>query len=306
MNKVFIGDCRDIMQTLIEKGVKVQMCVTSPPYWGLRDYGHPKQIGLEKTPEEYTLNMVEVFRLVKELLTDDGTLWLNLGDSYSGGGRGGDPKHVKADNSASSTMESYKGMPPKNLIGIPWRVAFALQADGWILRSDIIWSKPNAMPEPVTDRPTNAHEYIFLLAKKNKYYYDSNAIKEPYTEPMNRWGGNKLKATGESVWDEGTGQQTYRTRNMRPDENGRNRRSVWEINTRPCKEAHFATFPLDLIYLCILAGSRRGDIILDPFIGSGTTGEACERLGRKWIGCELNEKYEPIFKKRTAQAGLGI
>jgi len=265
--------------------------VTSPPYWGLRDYGVEGQLGLEKTPEEYVAKPVEGFREVKRVLKKDGTLWLNLGNSYSGGGRGGDPKHAKGDNSASSTMESYKGMPPKNLIGVPWRVAFALQSDGWILRSDIIWSKPNAMPEPITDRPTNAHEYIFLLAKRNKYYYDSNAIKEPYTEPMNRWGGNKLKATGKSFWDEGTGQQTYRTRNMRPDENGKNRRSVWVINTRPYKEAHFATFPPEIPRICIVAGSKKDDIILDPFCGAGTTGEVALKLERKFIGIELNEKY---------------
>ena len=188
--------------------------------------------------------MVEVFREVKRVLKHDGTVWLNLGDSYStSSGTGGTKSFQPKQPMFAYTRKAPKNLKPKDLVGIPWRVAFALQADGWYLRQDIIWHKPNPMPEPVQDRCTKAHEYIFLLTKSSKYYYDIDSIREPYTEPMNRWGGDKLKADGESVWDKGTGQSTYRDREMRPNPNGRNKRSVWTINTQPYKEAHFATFP---------------------------------------------------------------
>tara|TARA_R110000787_G_scaffold192709_1_gene304241 strand:- start:511 stop:1422 length:912 start_codon:yes stop_codon:yes gene_type:complete len=303
------------MKRLISDGVKVQTCVTSPPYWGLRDYGHDDQLGLEKTPEEYVANMVDVFRMVKELLHDDGTLWLNLGDSYYNYRPGKGQSLVK--QTVSNTNQDLpqdcdrrglkqKGLKEKDLVGIPWRVAFALQADGWYLRQDIIWHKPNPMPESVTDRCTKSHEYIFLLSKNAKYYYDNEAILTPYTEPMNRWGGQKLVAKGQSTWDEGVGQETYRDRDMRPNENGSNKKSVWTVATKPYADAHFAVFPTELIEPCILAGSRKGDTVLDPFFGSGTTGEVSENLGRKWIGIELNPEYEELQKRRTAQIGLGL
>mgnify|MGYP001606146290 CR=1 FL=1 len=302
------------MKQLIADGVKIQICITSPPYWGLRDYGHDGQLGLEKTPEEYVYSMVEVFRLVRELLADEGTLWLNLGDSYNGSGKG--PAGVSSQlgaivNNAQATNRKtiVAGLKPKDLVGIPWMVAFALRADGWYLRSDIIWHKPNPMPESVTDRPTKSHEYIFLLSKSQKYYYDAEAIKEDSIDAesfagrrkrnqgqMNKIDGVNYKIHG-SVKDDGTlrhGQKYEK----------RNRRSVWNVATKPYSGAHFATYPPELIIPCILAGSRPGDIVFDPFFGSGTTGETAERLGRRWIGCELNPKYETLQKERTTQVGM--
>lgn len=292
MSLVYWGDCRDSMRQMSAEGVKVQMCVTSPPYFGLRDYGHPGQLGLESTPDEYARNMVDVFRCVRDVLADDGVLWLNLGDSYA---------------------------PSKQMLGIPWRVAFALQADGWILRQDIVWSKPNPMPESVTDRCTRAHEYIFMLTKRERYYYDNDAIKEPaiyagltgqdesgYKDAQafngkraktdKRRGHVKRHAGFNERWDAMT---------LKEQCSGmRNKRSVWTVATRPYSGAHFATFPPDLIEPCILAASRPGDVVLDPFFGSGTTGEVCNALGRKWIGCELNNAYKPLQMERTAQTGL--
>ncbi|HEX8950083.1 MAG TPA: site-specific DNA-methyltransferase [Dissulfurispiraceae bacterium] len=332
MNTCLFGDCRESMKNLISQGAKGQTCVTSPPYWGLRDYGVPGQLGLESTPEEYVSNMVEVFRLVRELLKEDGTLWLNLGDSYAagagkvgecpGGGKQGerwkgyrgahsqDPKRSTGPITQPNRMP-IPGLKPKDLVGIPWMVAFALRADGWYLRSDIIWNKPNPMPESVKDRPTKAHEYIFLFSKSERYYYDAEAIKEPCVqdemangfrggaycnnETFNNSEGGNLKNVGNKSW-----------RGSKIDTERRNKRSVWTVATRPYKEAHFATFPPALIEPCILAGSRPGDIVLDPFFGSGTSGEVAERLGRRWIGIELNPDYERLQKKRTAQCGLMI
>ena len=303
MNDILQGNVTDKLKE-IETGT-VQCVVTSPPYWGLRDYGTEGQIGLEETPEKYVEKMVEVFREVKRVLKHDGTVWLNLGDSYStSSGTGGTKSFQPKQPMFAYTRKAPKNLKPKDLVGIPWRVAFALQADGWYLRQDIIWHKPNPMPEPVQDRCTKAHEYIFLLTKSSKYYYDIDSIREPYTEPMNRWGGDKLKADGESVWDKGTGQSTYRDREMRPNPNGRNKRSVWTINTQPYKEAHFATFPQKIPELCIKAGSKEDDVVLDPFFGSGTTGYVAQKLGRRWIGIELNEDYIKIAKKRLAQQDL--
>jgi DNA modification methylase len=358
MNTCITGDCRQTLRDLIAKGVKVQMCVTSPPYWGLRDYGTAKweggdvgcdhtgiarrcdlpgrhdkqstqkgsssdrvsreclkcgatridsQLGLEKTPEDYVANLVEVFRLVRDVLRDDGVLFLNIGDSYNGsGGWGGDMTPTALDGSKQTTnVGSHKkiqskcpGLKPKDLVGIPWMVAFALRADGWYLRSDIIWHKPNPMPESVTDRPTKSHEYMFLLSKSAKYFYDNEAVKERSIEPPRL----REKNNGESAVD--TKMRGYDC-NCGND-GTRNLRSVWTIATAPYSEAHFATFPPALIIPCIKAGSRVGDTVIDPFFGSGTTGQVCEQLGRKWIGCELSEKYEPLWKKRTAQGGLGI
>lgn len=327
MNKIEIGDCREIMRKWASQGVKAQTCVTSPPYYGLRDYGTGKwiggyencshkrdskysektitghankeltvgdaiyksvcpkcgairedrQLGLEETPEEYIKAMVEVFRCVWDVLEDDGTLWVNIGDSYCGTGSKGDyvdPKNPDGRNgqSVSKTLK-LDGYKSKDLIGIPWMLAFALRADGWYLRQDIVWHKPNPMPEPVSDRCTKAHEYIFLLSKSRKYHFDHVAIKEP--------------VKGDSETDEMA-----------------HKRSVWSVPTKPYTGAHFAVFPTDLIEPCILAGAPVGGIVLDPFMGSGTTAQVAQDLGRQYIGCELNPEYGKLQKKRTAQKSL--
>ena len=332
MNKVFFGDCRDTMRDLIAQGVRVQMCVTSPPYFGLRDYGHPGQLGLEATPAEFVRALVEVFGLVWEMLADDGVLFLNLGDSYNGymanqrgtgleAGRQHSRKYIEPGAGLrTSTLKN------KDLIGIPWRVAFALQEAGWYLRQDIIWHKPNPMPESVTDRCTKAHEYLFLLSKSERYYFDQKAILEPVSantharlsqnvqaqigsERAN--GGAKtngnMKAVGRK-FDPGAGNKNNPSFDaamaIMPDE--RNKRSVWTVPTMPYSGAHFATFPPALIEPCILAGSRSGDTVLDCFFGSGTTGEVAGNLGRNWIGCEINDQYAPLQQARTAQRGLAL
>ena len=328
MIDILHGDCRETLRTLADKSV--QTVVTSPPYWGLRDYATAKwvggtnpecdhnelrndnneksmenngyrgcakcgarridkQIGLEATPEEYVQNMVEVFREVMRVLRNDGTLWLILGDTYAsfrdskcvpqtlGGGQRSMPTSGAANRSATAFAES--NIKNKDLVGVPWRVAFALQSAGWWLRSDIIWHKPNPMPESVTDRPTKAHEYIFLFTKSARYFYDSEAISE-----------QSVRA-GETV--------------IVTDR--RNKRSVWTVNTKPYSAAHFATFPAALITPCILAGSRPGDIVLDPFAGSGTTGQVAVETGRRAVLCELSEKYIGLIKTRTTTTiGLGL
>ena len=337
MNKVFFGDCRDTMRDLIAQGVKVQMCVTSPPYFGLRDYGHAGQLGLEATPAEFVAAMVEVFALVRELLADDGVLWLNLGDSYSNGGRKTrDPGQSKlhpaftGEDNAVTTWRPDDGARPKNLLGIPWRVALALQDDGWNLRQDIIWHKPNPMPESVTDRCTKAHEYLFLLSKSERYYFDARAIAQPIAESSkerlaqpnlpNQAGSDRvpgktngnMKAVGPRFGGNKYGdddREESRTKSGNEYTGGdglANRRSVWTVPTVPYSGAHFATFPPALIEPCILAGSRSGDTVLDCFFGSGTTGEVAGNLGRNWIGCELNPDYAPLQQARTAQRGLAL
>ena len=434
-NQIYQGDVLDRMKDLPEQSI--QCVVTSPPYWGLRDYGSDGQLGLEETPEKYVENMVEVFREVKRVLRNDGTVWLNLGDSYCGGNRKSNPKQsMNGDKETGheigytpSRDMNHDTIKPKDLVGIPWRVAFALQADGWYLRQDIIWHKPNPMPESVTDRCTKAHEYIFLLSKSAKYFYDADAIREPYNtanetprsekfyglrdravengvkiqtalpqsrrythegrnkrsvwssgkygslenESKNRQGMNK--ARGEKIivtrpllppqdefvsfirertnaklladssdipltkiehwfrrdesgfaypsiedwnnvkdfindWsseyeeiDKKLTEVDYHTDEIRT-QGGPNKRSVWRINTKPYKEAHFAVFPEELPTLCIKAGSEEGDVVLDPFFGSGTTGWVAQRLGRKWIGIELNPEYIKIAEKRFIQQDL--
>ena len=304
MNRVIFGDCRDTMRDLKAQGVRAQMCVTSPPYFGLRDYGHPGQLGLEQTPEQYVAAMVEVFRCVWDVLADDGTLWLNIGDSYAAN-RGyqvpstkGGPKHSDSQAAGGKGSVVPDGMKPKDLIGIPWMLAFALRADGWFLRQDIIWSKPNPMPESVRDRCTKAHEYIFLLSKSERYFYDADAVMEPVAA-----------STIERLSQPTLPQQVGSTRvpgktngNMKAVGNGetRNRRSVWTVATRPYKGAHFATFPPALIEPCILAGSRVNDIVLDPFMGSGTTAAVALQHGRQYLGCELNPAYQPLQDARIA------
>ena len=305
MNRCLIGDCRDGMAELIAAGVRVQMCVTSPPYWGLRDYGVAGQLGLEPTIAEYVANMVGVFRLVRKLLADDGTLWLNLGDSYGGSGKGPDGERSHITNRAAGVAKPYTDdiVKPKDLCGIPWRVAFALQADGWYLRSDIIWAKPNPMPESVTDRPTKAHEYLFLLAKRERYYYDAAAIAEPAISA----GGVRVQPNHAGTQAQGIG--CVPTGNQRPGSvveygDTRNRRSVWTIATEAFPDAHFATFPQALVEPCIAAGSRVGDVVFDPFMGSGTVAQVAQDLGRHWLGCELSPEYARMIEKRTRQQGM--
>ena len=340
MNKCFFGDNRDTMRKLIDDGVKVQMCVTSPPYFGLRDYGHDGQLGLEETPEQYIANMVDVFRLVKDLLADDGVLWLNIGDSYNGSGKGvagitSRLGNVVANAQATNRLTKVDGLKPKDLIGIPWMLAFALRTDGWYLRQDIIWHKPNPMPESVTDRCTKSHEYIFLLSKSERYYFDNSAIKEPAApSSISRWNQDIESQVGsDRVPGKTNGNMSSRDSFKRIgskrgiadvcpaspmpthredraeseyDVNTRNKRSVWTVATVPYSGAHFATFPPALIEPPILAGSRVGDILIDPFFGSGTVGEVAQNLGRQWIGCELNTDYKPLQDRRTEQLGLAL
>ena len=276
---ILYGDCRETLGTLkaqISIGIaeRPRMCVTSPPYYGLRDYGgEESQIGLEQSPEEYIEQMVEVMSLVRDCLADDGTLWLNIGDSYYNY-KSGTGEYAKQSFSKSrqdlpmktpKRANKLKGFKDKEIMGIPWMLAFALRADGWHLRQDIIWNKPNPMPESVRDRCTKSHEYIFLLTKKRDYYFDVDSIKIPTVD-------------GEGM---------------------KRRKSVWEVQTKPYKDAHFAVYPPELIEPCIIAGSEKGDIILDPFMGSGTTAAVAKSLGRDYIGCELHEDYGKLIKKRV-------
>ena len=296
--KIHQGDCLESMEWMSDE--TVQCCVTSPPYFGLRDYGVEGQIGLEETPEQYVMKMVEVFREVRRILKPDGTLWLNLGDSYAGGGGGNYSKsekqtphgeHITNVRNKPGWLDAA-GMKPKDLIGIPWMVAFALRADGWYLRQDIIWHKPNPMPESVTDRCTKAHEYIFLLSKGPRYFFDSNAMREDAVKGAAGSSFNKGKTAEHQL---GRSSEAERV-----EDGKRNRRSVWTVATRPYKGAHFATFPPALIEPCILAGSRVNDIVLDPFMGSGTTAAVALQHGRQYLGCELNPAYKPLQDARIA------
>ena len=302
------GDCRDIMRNWIELGVKVHTCVTSPPYFGLRDYKCDGQIGLEKTPDEYIATLVDVFRHVRELLVDDGTLWVNIGDTYAtnGGAHGGRSDNQRGvgakrthDNGGGDQQarRAPEGLKPKDLIGIPWMLAFALRADGWYLRQDIIWHKPNPMPESVRDRCTKAHEYVFLLSKGPRYFFDSDAIKEPSVRAGDIPGGK-----GHYIQHSAGGHNKdgLVACGQRPVAEKRNRRSVWTIATKPYKGAHFATFPEKLIEPCILAGAGLGDVVLDPFMGSGTTAAVAKRLGCHYMGCELNPENAPLIAARLA------
>jgi DNA modification methylase len=304
MISIIIGDCRETLKALPDQSVNT--CVTSPPYFGLRDYGHDGQIGLEQTPEEFVAQMVAVFREVRRVLRDDGTLWLNLGDSYAGSGKGrnGDGVSYATGKQATSkgTTEGrlFKtdtpDCKPKDLIGIPWRVAFALQADGWYLRQDIIWHKPNPMPESVTDRCTKAHEYIFLLSKSPRYYFDNDSIKVPVKQD---WGTRDR--TDGKYHNQGTGLQPHG--GLDKSYETANRRSVWTVATQPFSGAHFATYPPDLIDPCILAGAPQGGTVLDPFFGAGTTGLVADRHGRNCIGCELNPEYAALAENRLRVDG---
>ena len=299
------GDVRERLAELPD--ASVQCCVTSPPYWGLRDYGIDGQLGLEPTPDAYVASMVAVFREVRRVLREDGTLWMNMGDAYahssSGGGGAVDVRtdgrkttpgdKVRGRMGGVNTMSS--GLKPKDLVGIPWRLAFALQADGWYLRSDIIWSKPNPMPESVTDRPTKSHEYVFLLTKNSRYFYDAEAVREDASTPWHGIGGYR----------EGNIDNSHAPTEYRNDDRqraGRNCRSVWTITTQPYPDAHFATFPEALPERCITAGTKLGDTVLDPFAGSGTTGQVAVQLGRSFIGIELNADYADLARTRIGGA----
>jgi DNA modification methylase len=373
----YVGDCRELLKQLPDGCV--QTCISSPPYWGLRSYlpddhpDKPREIGQEETPALFVKTMVEIFREVRRTLRDDGTLWLNLGDSYVTNPRGpisqassnltnpgrqtvtnqhrecradrpntrlkgGDPKNPRKGpgfNDAPN-RQAQAGLKNKDLVGIPWMVAFALRDAGWWLRSDIIWSKPNPMPESVTDRPTKAHEYLFLMSKAETYFYDADAFAEPARawgerdrsgtraqdasfragDPPHRGLTGKARLLTDTTYVPKKNERTpdrrragFNARWDRSEEEGtapekRNKRSVWTVSTRPYNEAHFAVFPPDLITPCILAGSRPGDVVLDPFFGSGTTGKVAEDNGRLWLGFDLNPAYAELQKKRTAQRGL--
>jgi len=309
LNKVYFGDCRDSMRQMAKEGVKVQMCVTSPPYFGLRDYGHDGQIGNEQNPQEFIDNLVEVFACVWDILADDGTLWVNLGDSYannssqaSNNGRAGfgNPREKVVNRIGN-------GYKQKDLMGMPWRLAFALQDFGWYLRQDIIWHKPNPMPESVTDRCTKSHEYIFLLTKNQKYYFDADSIKEECinTEEQQIAKRNKKQHRFNAQEHEAKFVQ-HNFSKIETVYEKRNKRDVWSVPVKPYSGAHFATYPEELVEPCILAGSKVGDIVLDPFFGSGTTGAVAQKLGRKWVGCELNKNYEKLQNERLAQQGLEL
>lgn len=333
--KILIGDCRDVLRRLPD--ASVQCCVTSPPYFGLRDYGVAGQIGLEPRPDDFVAEMVAVFREVRRVLRDDGTLWLNLGDSYASTvkGSGGAGKSRLGPNRDLQNIGHQKfeprrfdmqGLKPKDLIGIPWRVAFALQADGWYLRSAIVWAKPNPMPESVTDRPTSAYEMVFLFAKSERYHYDADAISEGRTGDEDANGFRGGSYTGGKIDNGAVGKRTAvgnkRVRGLPPrhaqyetrDQSGlddvqrgakRNARNVWTIATRPFPEAHFATFPPELAERCILAGCPAGGTVLDPFGGAGTTGLVAGRLQRSAILIELNSDYVAMAERRIArEAGM--
>lgn len=379
LNQCHQGDCRDVLRKMIAEGVTAQMCVTSPPYWGLRDYGVDGQLGLEETVdclgwatgepcgECFICNQVEVFRLVREALADDGTLWLNMGDAYAGSwgaqGRQGATGQLAGRSACAErqiacaekrerctgSLSRTRGLKQKDLIGQPWRLAFALQANGWYLRQDIIWHKPNPMPESVKDRCTKSHEYIFLLSKSARYYFDQDAIREPASESTHPRRANNGVGFGHGYdsnsrsrgrityktpdgWDTSKGDGGHgsihklgREKGRKLDQPGRgtknnssmdeamavmpetrNKRSVWTVGSEPFKGAHFATFPTRLIEPCILAGSRPGDVVLDIYFGSGTTGQVAENLGRQWIGSELNPQYFGLQSERIRQRGLAL
>jgi DNA modification methylase len=313
--EILTGDVRQRLADIPDGSVRC--CVTSPPYWGLRDYGNDGQIGLEQTPEAYVAEMVEVFRDVRRTLTDDGSLWLNLGDSYwnnFGGGSGtmttGNAQAVK--QRGRHQMPKHDLFKIKDLVGIPWRVAFALQADGWWLRQDIIWHKPNPMPESVTDRCTKAHEYVFLLTKSARYYYDADALREQTVTAIDGRGSTQERKeaghpTRYGMANRGDG---WSMPSISAPEGGRNKRSVWSITTKPFKGAHFAVMPEALAEPCVLAGSAPGDLVLDPFTGSGTVAVVALRNNRRFIGVELNPEYVDIANDRintsTAQGRLAI
>lgn len=318
MNTVIFADAITGINQIDDNSI--DMCITSPPYYGLRDYGVDGQIGLENSPEAYISNLVDVFRAVKQKLKDDGTLWIVIGDSYAGSGKGAASypdnakKYKQGTNRGSVGCENITGVPKtfdgiktKDLIGIPWMLAFALRADGWYLRQDIIWHKTNPMPESVKDRCTKSHEYIFLLSKNKKYYFNSDAITEQakYNGRKDTVNKGGLKYSQNGILPHGQKARTHFLAGAPHEKwrfrNGtaiRNKRDVWTVSLKPFKGAHFATFPEQLITPCILAGSRQGGIVLDPFVGSGTTLKVAAENGRDGIGVEINKKYESVIRER--------
>lgn len=317
--QLLIGDCRERLRELAPKSVHT--CVTSPPYFGLRDYGEAAQIGMEETPEAFVEQLVEVFREVRRVLRDDGTVWLNLGDSYATQGGQQKTPHMGAMFAdrvrGQSVISKGKRLPrgtgrwgggnnpatgllkPKDLIGIPWRVAFALQADGWYLRQDIIWAKPNPMPESVRDRCTKSHEYVFMLSKSPKYFYDAKAVAEPSIYGLDSGHSERAKGYYKGKFSE-PDHTNRRNQSFKAIRETRNKRSVWTVAPKPYKEAHFATYPPDLIEPCILAGSPVGGVVLDPFGGCGTTAGVAIKHGRRAILCELNPNYAALVDARIA------
>jgi len=350
IDQIHVGDCRALMRTMIADRVKVQCIVTSPPYWGLRDYGHSGQFGLERDWIRHVARMRAVFRLARDMLADDGTLWLNYGDSYaSSGGAGWQGKHGQRAGRTHTQRNlkkrsALRGLKPKDLVGMPWRIALALQDDGWWLRSDIIWHKPNPMPESTKDRPTKAHEYLFLFSKSGSYHYDAESIAEPTTGGAHARGTGvnpKAKNGKVSGWDSSPGAHDTLTHSKRKQDaraqikggdrmtgfnaryrskqnesfsepvtevvEDRNARTAWTIPTQAFPGAHFATFPQELVRRCVLAGSEGDDIVFDPFMGSGTVAEVALSLGRRFIGCELKPEYAALYKKhRSQQQGMAI
>lgn len=336
-HRILVGDCIDMMQMLPDQ--TVHTCITSPPYFGLRDYGVDGQIGLEASPREFIDSLVAVFREVRRVLRDDGTLWVNLGDSYASGGRGGGGRYMaersdgawQGKGDATGWRTAPAGWKHKDLLGLPWRLAIALQDEGWYLRQDIIWHKPNPMPESIKDRCTKAHEYLFLLSKGPRYYFDQDAIREPAAaSSVERWSqdlasqagssrqlaktNGPMKAVGgsrrnsfarDTKYSNGHHGQTGQHRADRADTNydeTRNKRSVWTVATASFKGAHFATFPPDLIRPCVLAGSPRGGLVLDPFGGAGTTALVAMQEGRRSVICELNPEYAALSRQRLHAA----
>jgi len=309
--EIKLGDSLEVLKAMDSESV--HCCVTSPPYWALRNYDVDGQLGQEHTPEEYVNKLVDILREVKRVLRDDGTLWLNLGDSYVGSGAKGkhkDPKNPKGRNAQSDKANNNKvqGLKPKDMVGIPWRVAFALQDDGWYLRSDIIWHKNNCMPSPVKDRPTSSHEHIFLLSKSQKYYYDNEAIYEPLIDPNRKdegasgFGG--LKHTSQP---DKTTNSTYSGRKFDASKlKGKNKRDVWIVPTAHYKGSHVAVYPPKLIKPCILAGCPDGGTVLDPFSGSGTTGVVALQNNKKYIGIELNPEYVKLSEDRIIDSGANL
>jgi DNA modification methylase len=324
-NRIYLGQAVKGLERMMADGVVASMCVTSPPYYGLRDYGSSGQIGLEASPGEYIAALVGVFARVRDVLADDGTLWVNIGDSYSGYYGNKEAKYEDAPSNKGGYFENQRestvgrhGLKQKDLIGIPWMLAFALRADGWYLRQDIVWHKPNPMPESVTDRCTKAHEYIFLLSKKPRYYYNHEAVMEAAVTPASS-SANDLARNGAlpEIPGQGyaqhrasrhpvggvkhaNGEEMSRTKSGKDWDNTgmRNKRSVWTVATKPYKGAHFAVFPEALVTPCILAGCPPGGIVLDPFMGSGTTAAVAFNNGRGFAGCELNAGYRPLQEAR--------
>jgi DNA modification methylase len=314
LDTILVGDCREILPTLPAESI--DCVVTSPPYWGLRDYGIAGQLGLEPTPEEYVEALVEVFREVRRVLRPDGTLWLNMGDGYaSSGGRGDTTSGFNARYFGGFNREGKQGainaqrpmrargsLKPKDLIGMPWRVAFALQADGWYLRSDIVWSKPNPMPESVTDRPTKSHEYLFLLTKSARYFYDAEAVRQEVSGGAHARRKDGHAPPKAASVDEAAACRPRQNGSMSAAISGlvsqRNLRTVWTITTQPYPDAHFATFPEALVVPCILAGCPQGGVVLDPFLGSGTVAMVASGHGRRWLGIELSAEYAALARER--------